>query len=235
MLTVIGAGFPRTGTSSMKAALERLGFGPCHHMFTIISDPSRVDRWLPLADGAQVDWEHVFDGFRSTQDWPASFFWKEQAEAYPDAKVVLTVRDPRAWYRSMQTLVSIGPGRELPEDLPEAAAAVFGGMMRLSPVMDLITSSVFEGRRSLREGLPEEDEAVAVFERHLATVKESLPAERLLVFDVREGWEPLCRFLGVDVPAGEPFPHLNDAKTMRETLDRLINEGRLGSPFTRQE
>ncbi|WP_433443999.1 sulfotransferase family protein [Nonomuraea sp. CA-141351] len=235
MLRVIGAGFPRTGTSSMKAALERLGFGPCHHMFDILTNPDRVERWLPLAAGERVDWEHVFDGFRSTQDWPASFFWREQAEAYPEAKVVLTVRDPHDWYRSMQTLAANGPGRQLPQDVPEAAAAVFAGMARLGPVLELISRSVFDGRGSLREGLPDEDVALAAFERHVATVKESLPAERLLVFDVREGWEPLCRFLGVDVPAGEPFPHLNDAKAMRQTMDRLIAEGTIDSPFSRRE
>ncbi|MEU6712076.1 sulfotransferase family protein [Nonomuraea sp. NPDC046802] len=229
MLTVIGAGLPRTGTSSMKAALERLGFGPCHHMFTIFADPALVDRWLPLATGEPVDWEHVFEGFRSAQDWPASFFWREQAEAYPEAKVILTVRDPRAWYVSMQALLANGPGQDLPEDMPEAAAAVFQSMMRLGPVLDRISSSFFG--RSMREGLPDEESAVAAFERHVATVKQSLPPERLLVFDVREGWEPLCRFLGVDVPAGEPFPHLNDAKAMRQTIDTLVKEGRLASPF----
>ncbi|GAA3203086.1 sulfotransferase family protein [Nonomuraea helvata] len=235
MLTVIGAGFPRTGTTSMKAALERLGFGPCHHMFDILTNPARVDRWLPLATGGQVDWEEVFDGFRSTQDWPASFFWREQAKAYPEAKVVLTVRDPHDWYVSMQALAASGPGRQLPEDMPEAAAAMFDGMRRLGPVLELISRSVFDGHGSLREGLPDEDVAVAAFERHVATVKESLPAERLLVFDVREGWEPLCRFLGVDVPDGEPFPHLNDAKAIRQTMDRLITEGTVQSPLERRE
>ncbi|MFB4274252.1 MULTISPECIES: sulfotransferase family protein [unclassified Nonomuraea] len=231
MLTVIGAGFPRTGTSSMKAALERLGFGPCHHMFDIMTQQDRVDRWLPLAEGAEVDWEHVFDGFRSTQDWPAAHFWREQARAYPEAKVVLTVRDPHAWYVSMQMLIANGPGRQLPDDLPEAAAGFFRGMMRLQPVLDHITGSVFGAGRSFRDGLPDEESAVAAFERHVATVKESLPEERLLVFDVREGWEPLCRFLGVDVPEGEPFPHLNDAKSMQRTLERLTREGSIVSPF----
>ncbi|MFC4007309.1 sulfotransferase family protein [Nonomuraea purpurea] len=230
MLTVIGAGLPRTGTSSMKAALDRLGFGPCHHMFTIMTDPARVDRWLPLAAGEPVDWEQVFEGFRSAQDWPASFYWRELAEAYPEAKVILTVRDPRAWYVSMRALLSNGPERDLPEDMPEAATAVFQAMMRLGPVVDHISSSFFGGP-SMREGLPDEESAVAAFERHVATVKESLPPERLLVFDVREGWEPLCRFLGVDVPAGESFPHLNDAQAMRQTLDTLVKEGRLASPF----
>ncbi|MCK2219080.1 sulfotransferase family protein [Actinomadura sp. ATCC 31491] len=229
MLTVIGAGFPRTGTSSMKAALERLGFGPCHHMFDIMTDPARVDRWLPLADGEDVDWDHVLAGFRSTQDWPASHWWREQAEAYPEAKVVLTVRDPGDWHASMQTLITSGPARFLPEDAPEDGATLLHGMLRLRPVLGRISASVFGGEQIFREGMPDVAESVAVFERHVAEVRESLPPDRLLVFDVREGWEPLCRFLEADVP-DEPFPHLNDAASLRATLDRLWRLGSFDSP-----
>ncbi|MEW9550771.1 sulfotransferase family protein [Nonomuraea sp. NPDC050783] len=229
MLTVIGAGFPRTGTSSMKAALERLGFGPCHHMVDIMTNPARVDRWLPLAGGGDADWEHVFEGFRSTQDWPASFWWREQARAYPEAKVVLTVRDPRDWYISMQTLIAGGPARMSAEEPPEEAVMLHG-MLRLRPVLDHITAAVFGSARVFREGLPDEEAAVAAFERHVAQVREGLPPERLLVFDVREGWEPLCRFLEVDVPEGERFPHLNDAASLRATLDRLWGKGTFDSP-----
>ncbi|SEG97076.1 hypothetical protein SAMN05444920_110205 [Nonomuraea solani] len=234
MLSVIGAGFPRTGTSSMKAALERLGFGPCHHMFDIMTNPGLVDRWLPLAEGVKVDWDHVFEGYRSATDWPASAFWREQAEAYPEAKVVLTVRDPHAWYASMQTLLAAGPQRDLPDDMPAEVAGVWENMQRLSPVLDHISRTMFDTDRPFREGLPDEESAVAAFERHSANVRASLPPERLLVFDVREGWEPLCRFLGVDVPEGEPFPHLNDGQTMRENLDRLIRGDEIDSPFTRR-
>ncbi|MGV9308351.1 sulfotransferase family protein [Nonomuraea sp. NPDC004354] len=232
MLRVIGAGFPRTGTSSMKAALERLGLGPCYHMFEVLTNPDHVDRWLPLASGGPVDWETVLDGYRSTMDWPASHFWREQAAAYPDAKVVLTVRDPHRWYRSMTELIANGPGRELPADLPEPAATVFRSMERLGPVMEHIVGSTFGAGYSLRTGLPDEDTAVAAFHRHVAEVKESLPAERLLVFDVREGWAPLCDFLEVPVPAGEPFPHLNDSEAMKKNLGRLVSGEGFISPFS---
>jgi hypothetical protein len=232
MVSVIGAGFPRTGTSSMKAALERLGFGPCHHMFDILSNPDRADLWAPAAVGEPLDWERVFDGFRSCQDWPASFFWRELAQAYPEAKVVLTVRDPHAWYRSMAMLIANGPGRVMPESVPKEAAAIFQGMARLQPLLDHISRSVFQNEASFREGLPDEEEAVRAFHRHVNTVKESLPAERLLVFDVREGWEPLCRFLETDVPS-EPFPHLNDAKTMQAMLERMMAGGPMANPFDR--
>ncbi|MFD1933639.1 sulfotransferase family protein [Nonomuraea mangrovi] len=231
MLHVIGAGLPRTGTSSMKAALERLGVGPCYHMFEILTKPDHVDRWLPVLSGEPVDWDEVLDGYRSTQDWPASHFWREQAAAYPGAKVVLTVRDPHGWYLSMRQLIANGPGRDLPDDLPEPAATVFGSMRRLAPVMELIVASTFGEGYSFRTGMPEEEVAVAAFHRHVAAVKESLPADRLLVFDVREGWEPLCRFLDVAVPSGEPFPHLNDSEAIKKTMERLVQGGDITSPF----
>ncbi|MEV4218782.1 sulfotransferase family protein [Nonomuraea sp. NPDC049725] len=231
MLTVIGAGFPRTGTSSMKAALERLGFGPCHHMFDVGSNSDRAKRWAPLAGHDTVpDWEYVLEGFRSSVDWPASFFWRELAEAYPEAKVVLTVRDPQSWFASMRTLIDNGPARLQSEKLAPEMAGLVENMMTTRPLLE----------RMIREGLgsdspfgvvPDEKETIAAFERHIVTVRESLPAERLLVFDVREGWEPLCRFLGVDVPEGEPFPHLNDSKMMEESIERLMKGEKVGLPF----
>ncbi|MDP4511526.1 sulfotransferase family protein [Nonomuraea turcica] len=231
MLKVIGAGFPRTGTSSMKAALERLGFGPCYHMFEILMNPSHVDKWLPVTTGVPIDWDQVLRGYQSTQDWPASHFWREQAEVYPDAKIILTVRDPHRWYASMQALIANGPGRKLPPSLPDRAAAVFGALARFGPVMDHIGQSVFGEGWRFSDGMPDEDLAVDAFHRHIAMVQESLPADRLLVFDVRDGWEPLCRFLDVEAPADEPFPHLNDAAGMQRQLDELISGGMIASPF----
>ncbi|MEO3874807.1 sulfotransferase family protein [Nonomuraea sp. B12E4] len=237
MLKVIGAGYPRTGTSSMKAALERLGFGPCYHMYEVLTQPAHVDRWLPVTSGEPVDWEKVFDGYQSAQDWPASGFWREQAEAFPDAKVILTVRDPRKWYVSMQNLMANGPGRAsaaLPENLPPKAVEIFSSMMRMRPVMDRLGRDAFgDNFRFGDGGLLDENRAVEAFERHVATVKESLPPERLLVLDVREGWEPLCAFLGVPVPADEPFPHLNDSDSMKRMLEGLVASGTIDSPFSK--
>ncbi|GAA2214491.1 sulfotransferase family protein [Nonomuraea monospora] len=231
MLNVIGAGFPRTGTSSMKAALERLGFGPCHHMFDVGSDPDRARRWAPLADaGTAPDWDHVFEGFRSAVDWPASFFWRELADAYPEAKVILTVRDPHAWLASMQALIANGPARLQADRLAPEMAPLVENMNTTRPLLERMIREGLGSDRAFGEPLDEKDSLLA-FERHVATVKESLPPERLLVFDVREGWEPLCRFLGVDVPDGEPFPHLNDSQVMEQSIDRLLQGENIGLPF----
>ena len=227
MLEVIGAGFPRTGTTSLKAALERLGFGPCFHMFEVMAHPEQVDRWLPVVSGAPVDWDRVFDGYRSSMDWPAGYFWREEAEAYPEAKVILTVRDPHQWYVSFRCLIGRAPGPDTTEDLPPGLDAI----VRLRPVMDMMGRSTFGESWCFGEGVADEEHAVEVFRRHVATVKDSLPADRLLVFDVAEGWGPLCDFLGVEPPAGEPFPHLHDAETMRHNLERSMAEGCVVSPF----
>jgi hypothetical protein len=233
MLRVIGAGLPRTGTTSMKAALERLGFGPCYHMFEVFTHPDHVDRWLPVVSEPVVDWDRVVEGYLSTQDWPASHFWRELADAYPEAKVVLTVRDPHAWYPSLRTLLTQGPAmpemasQEVPAPMGAAAAAI----ERLRPLLNLIGRSHFGADWSVGDDLADEDLVVAAFHRHAAAVKESLPAQRLLVFDVRQGWEPLCSFLGVPAPADEPFPHLNDAQWVRQAFEQMRAHGQMPSPF----
>jgi hypothetical protein len=233
MLKVIGAGLPRTGTTSLKAALERLGFGPCYHMFEIMTHPDHVDRWLSVTSGSAEDWDGVLAGYRSTQDWPASHFWREHAEVYPDAKVLLTVRDPHRWYASFRGLMSLSAIRDRPqEELPEAMRPVIDAMTRMQPVLEFIGQDVFGDGWGDGERVPDEEQAVEAFHRHTATVRESLPADRLLVFDVRQGWGPLCDFLGVESPADEPFPHLNESETMRRTIEQAMTEGRVSSPFT---
>jgi hypothetical protein len=228
MLKLIGAGFPRTGTTSLKAALERLGFGPCYHMFEVMTHPEHVDRWLPAASGTPLDWERVFEGYRSAVDWPTSYFWRELAAAYPDAKVILTVRDARRWFASFRELVSRPRmAGESAEMAPELAA-----IMRMRPVLEMMAASTFGDGWGFGEGEPDEERALEAFRRHTAEVQEALPADRLLVFEARQGWDPLCAFLGVEPPAGEPFPHLNDAEWMRRNFERALREGHLTSPFS---
>ncbi|WP_181871258.1 sulfotransferase family protein [Sphaerisporangium album] len=228
MLTVIGAGFPRTGTTSLKAALDRLGFGPCYHMFEVIAHPEHTDRWLPVAQGDPVDWEAVFEGYRSAVDWPAAYFWRELADAYPDAKVILTVRDPRRWYTSFRTLITRprgGPGE------PGETSPMMTPMIRMRPVLEMLGKSTFGDEWRFGEHVPDEEDAVRVFNSHTETVRNSVPADRLLVFEASQGWGPLCDFLGVEPPEDEPFPHLNDSEWMRRMFERSMREGHLILPF----
>ncbi|GGV01435.1 sulfotransferase family protein [Actinomadura cremea] len=230
MLKVIGAGLPRTGTTSMKAALERLGFGPCHHMFEILTNPAQADRWLPAVGDGPADWDRVLDGYASSQDWPSSGFWRELADAYPEAKIVLTVRDPRRWHTSFSTLMTNGPAGKDADELPEAARPIALAMQRMRPVLDRHGRDLFGADWDPEAGVPDVDTAVRAFERYVETVRAGLPADRLLVFDVREGWDPLCSFLGVEAP-DEPFPHLNDGDALKRMFGTLLTEGHVTVPF----
>ncbi|WP_017594459.1 sulfotransferase family protein [Nocardiopsis potens] len=211
MLNVIGAGFPRTGTTSMKAALELLGLGPCHHMFDVLGTPALAERWAEAhaSPGPGTDWEHLLQGWRSGVDWPVSFFWRELAEAYPEARFVLTVRDPHRWYTSMRETIFRMAEEHGGAPFPESMAH----MRAFAPLMDHMWHTHFGGAPGRT---PDEATAVAAFERHNAEVRAALPADRLLVYRTGEGWDRLCAFLGADVP-GEPFPHLNDTAAMQST------------------
>ena len=202
MLDVIGAGFGRTGTLSLKAALERLGFGPCHHMMTLLGDDRQVALWRRVLADEPADWDEVFAGFRSTVDWPGACYWREIADHYPGGKVILTVRDPDAWYASTRS--TIYTSATAPGPLPPAATVP----------RQAVWEGVFGGRFTDREY------AIGLFEEHNATVRREIAAERLLVFDVAQGWRPLCAFLDVPVP-DEPFPHLNSRTDYADTIRRM--------------
>lgn len=219
-LQVIGAGFGRTGTLSLKVALEQLGFAPCEHMSNLATDLERIPPWLEAARrkdaGEPIDWATLLAGYQATVDWPGTFFWRELVTAYPEAKVILTVRDPGRWYDSAaETILRMAltaPGEEPPGGYPPEFVAVRTAMQ---PILDAVLfEGTFQGRAADRAF------AEAIFTRHNAMVQEEVPAERLLVYEVAQGWEPLCDFLGVPVPAGEPFPRVNDAASFRARVDR---------------
>lgn len=196
-LEVIGAGFGRTGTLSLKLALERIGFGPCYHMMEVFKNPPFSAYWKKAAYDEPVDWDEVFAGYRATVDWPGCSYWRELSAAYPAAKVILSVRDPGRWHESTQnTIFSADRLKRAAEAPPDENRA---GMMKK------ILRDTFGGRYADR------DHAIAVFNSHIAAVKSAIPSERLLVFEAADGWEPLCAFLDVDVP-GEPFPRTNSTE-----------------------
>lgn len=202
-MQVIGSGFGRTGTLSMKRALEELGFGPCYHMEEVLRSPARVAQWHTYATGGGADWHEVFSGFGSAVDFPASVVYRELMEAFPDAKVVHTVRDSDRWYAS--THETIYQARSLTPRWLRWLVPVVG---RSSRMIDLLVwDGLFGGR------FEDRDRAIEVFEEWTAEVIATVPPERLLVFDVREGWGPLCEFLGVLEPLG-PFPRVNDRESM---------------------
>ena len=206
-LEILGAGFGRTGTSSLKLALEHLGFGPCHHMHEVRDNPDLLPPWQDFVAGKPLDFERAFGGFRSQVDWPGARVWRESAAYYPKAKVILTVRDPDAWFDSVQTTIApFLASRGKNEHQHANAIAEMGHR--------LIEAPIFHNRISDR------DYAIKVFNAHIADVQATIPASRLLTFDVREGWGPLCAFLGVPVPAIS-FPRLNSSKQFLDNWDAV--------------
>ncbi len=187
-LEVIGTGFGRTGTDSMREALDILGFGPCHHIFAVLQDEAQRQRWRALAGGAAPDWGSLFDGYHFCVDWPSAFYWRDLVAAYPDARVLLTYRSPESWWESFEKTI-------MPFCSPDTNDPASLGVA-------LIGTRVFGGRPGDR------DHVIAVYKAHVEEVLATVPPERLLVHQLGDGWEPLCRHLGVSMP-DQPYPTRN--------------------------
>lgn len=206
-LSIIGAGFGRTGTLSLKLALEQLGFGPCYHMNDVFTQAGHAQQWRDAFRSGDADWETLLQGYRATVDWPSAHFWRQLAGHYPAAKVILTVRDRDAWYESISTTIFPAQRRPLPpQDDPHYAQLV---MPR-----ELILHGTF-GQ------VEDKAHVLSIYDAHNAAVQAQITPPRLLVYDVKDGWAPLCAFLGVPVP-GAPFPRSN---TQQDFLDRLKTPG----------
>jgi Sulfotransferase domain len=210
-LSVIGAGFGRTGTMSLKQALEQLGFGPCFHMaefFTNENGEALTGKWARAVLGSEApDWDEVFAGYQSTVDWPSTAYWRELVARYPAAKVILSVRDADRWFDSTQETIFRGRSSD------ESLANRTDDWARM--VYKAINQDTFGGNTTDRA------HCIAVYEAHNEAVKRTIPADRLLVYQASEEWEPLCRFLGVPVPDA-PFPRAN---TSDEFKARRAAEG----------
>ena len=196
-LSIIGAGYVRTGTLSLKLALEKLGFGPCHHGFEIGVNPAGWQRWERALDGQPVDWEEIFRDYRATVDFPACLFYRELANRYPAAKVILTERDPDAWFSSVQATFRTPAVLELAREHAAEPHMIIGSKIT---------------RTAFGEHSDDRDAVIEAYERHNAQVRATIPPERLLVYDVAQGWEPLCLFLGTPIP-DVPFPRSNSRTT----------------------
>jgi hypothetical protein len=203
-LKVIGAGFGRTGTASLKAALEMLGFGPCYHMFEVYKDPGHAALWHAAADGEPIDWHTLFEGYQSAVDWPAAYFWRGLAGLYGDAKVILSDRDPESWHASVSATILPSMMSELPPGAePHRVAA-------RQMARHVVVHRTFEDR------LADRDHAIDVYRQHRKNVTETIAPDRLLVHQSKDGWGPLCEFLEVCVPDA-PYPRSN---TREEFLKR---------------
>lgn len=202
-LKVIGAGLGRTGTLTLRAALTELGLAPCHHMHEVFANPAQGLFWARAARGEAVDWEEVFAPYLASVDWPSCHFYRQLAARYPEAQVILTLRDPERWYESMNETIL----RVMEMAMGEPAGSVpperqFGRL--------IIAEQTFGGDFSKAN-------VIAAFNRHVAAVRETIPAQRLLVYEVAEGWAPLCDFLKLAVP-DSPFPRTNSREEFWQFL-----------------
>ena len=203
-LRIIGAGFGRTGTLSLKLALEQLGFDKCYHMMEVRNHPEHVNTWRAVARGELIDWPKLFQGYQAAVDWPSCNFWREQMQAFPEAKVILTLRNSESWYESvMKTIWQVSKERRA-NGANEALSLM---------VFELIWDGIFNGRMS------DKDYVIAQYEKHNQRVIDEVPKEKLLVFEAKEGWPSLCEFLGCSIPE-TGYPNVNTAK---EFVTRLAS------------
>ncbi|HEV2346261.1 MAG TPA: sulfotransferase [Actinocrinis sp.] len=217
-MDVIGVGMGRTGTNSLKLALEELGFGPCYHMKEVQDHAERPAAWIRILDGATPDWDEVYRGYGSTMDWPGTAFWRELVDAFPKAKVVLSERDPQRWVDSMAKTLFRWPLRRrngFQRAMYRFLCVMTPGAARVPLMLDRVLTRTFGDVHFSRPG--DRDVAIKAFLKHNEDVKAYVPADRLLVFQVSEGWEPLCAFLGVPVPE-TPFPRVNDTKEFQDDI-----------------
>lgn len=203
-LEVIGAGFGRTGTDSMREALNLLGIGPCHHMMEVMAHDEQKRLWRAFVKGEPIGWDRLLAGYASCVDWPTAHYWRELSRSYPKAKVVLTYRSAESWWESFsKTLLPVMQSSTEPDSLGSA----------------LVRDRVFGGRPHERA------HAIAVYEANVAAVKAEIPPDRLLVHAAGDGWAPLCAFLGRPVPA-QPYPSRNSADDFRGAAEKAGILGR---------
>jgi len=204
MLKVIGAGVSRTGTFSFKLAMEKLGFSKCHHMMEVIENPEQAPSLFAAARGERIDWRELYQDYQACCDFPSCHFWRELMAVFPRARVILTVRDPESWYKSMSETI-------LPT-MKHTLSTVDSPLVKMGE--EIILKQFFAGN------LADKDHVIATYNKHNQSVRDTVPADRLLEFDARQGWDPLCKFLGVSVP-NEPYPKTNSLEEFMEKAARV--------------
>ena len=205
-LRVVGAGYGRTGTLSLKAALEQLGFAKCYHMLEVAGHPDHIAQWCAAHRGEHVDWDALFEGYQATVDWPSCNFWQQQLAAYPEAKVILSLRDPERWYESVMNTI-----------YPSSVAWRESGGPHSDMVFELIWDGIFEGR------MDDKDHVIGKYLEHNQRVRDTVPAARLLEFEASQGWEPLCRFLDCAIPENE-YPRTNTTEEFKARFTNANSE-----------
>ena len=220
-LKIIGAGFGRTGTKSLQLALETLGYGKCYHMEELFRNPEGVEHWINAYNETPVNWNHLFKDYNSIVDFPGSMYYKELHTYYPDAKIILSVRDPESWYQSaLKTIYAFDPGPAIKIKL--MLKMPFSSKARnLFKAIQLNDKSIwkkfFEGK------FDDKNYAINKFKMHIEAVKQAIPKNQLLIFEAKDGWKPLCEFLNKPIPE-TPFPSSNKGEDFHEWAKGIVKD-----------
>ncbi len=211
MIKVIDLGLGRTGTMSLKYALEKLGFDKCYHFSDMHNHLEHTDIWLSVSRGEKVNWESLFEGYQSTVYWSPSYDYLELLKQYPDVKVVLTVRDPEKWYKSMYDTIYKFNRLTFSRKVFLLVMSLFKPeLKKLYAMWQLQEQSLW--KKTFKGKFHDKKFAIEVFNKHIEEVKKNVPADRLLIYEIQDGWEPLCHFLKTPVPEA-PFPRVNDSSS----------------------
>lgn len=222
-LKIIGAGGPRTGTASLKSALEIIGYGKCYHMEGLFNNPDEVKYWHELFETGSTDFETLFNGYQSSVDFPGYMVYKDLLKQYPEAKVILTLRDGDDWYESIQNTAYAVTPKTISQKLSMMKKMLFSARFRkMAKVFKLLKKYLW--KTQYKGNFPNKAETLAIYNRFNEEVREFLPKEQLLEFKISEGWEPLCKFLDVPVP-NVPFPHKNKRKEFKEQIGKMMSSG----------
>ena len=222
-LKIIGAGLARTGTMSLKNALEILGIGQCFHVIELLKEPSRLN-YLDAKNPAGSDnWNAFFNGFNAAVDYPACYYYDTLLQQNPDAKVILTVRDAKAWYASVRDTVYRGKPKGVKDVARLMKNLVFSADMRkVAPVFMYNDKIIWQGQ--FQSNFDDQAFAIKIYQQHIEEVKRTVPSDQLLIYEVKDGWEPLCLFLDRPIPS-VPFPHSNAKTEFNRKMDRLLIDG----------
>lgn len=223
-LQVIGSGVGRTGTFSLKLALEELGFNKCYHMYELFQNPSGIKYFQQAERGEDVNWDELFAGYKSAVDYPVARYYKQIMKYYPDAKIIQTVRDPEAWYKSISNTIFKVSRPSIRKRLNMILKFPFSSEIRQRLPIYIFNGKMVESE--FGKDLNDKEGIIKRFNQRNAEVVAIVPKERLLIFDAKEGWEPLCKFLNVHVP-DKPFPKTNSTEEFMNSsikIEKTIKE-----------
>lgn len=219
-IKIIGAGFPRTGTSSLKVGLEMLGFDECYHMKNLLINPYKLPYWNELETKGTTNYEELFEGFQAIVDIPGYLYYQTLMDQYPNAKVILSTRDFDGWYDSINSTLVKAVYPNFDFKLMILRNAIFRPVVfKSKKCVDMVKRTFFENQ--FEGNFSDKARAKELYYRHHETVKQTVPEDKLLIYKPGDGWEPLCTFLNVPVPEQE-YPHLNKKENFRDMMGHLL-------------